>query len=352
MGLINREQILDWLYCDDEARLEELWQRADEVRRDKVGDEVHLRGLVEIGNYCRRQCGYCGINASNKDVERYRVDAETIIECAYQAHGYGYGTVVMQSGEDPGIKAEWLADVIRRIKQETPLAVTLSLGEREDEALAMWREAGADRYLLRFETSNPVLFAAIHPSIDGKPYTPADRFSLLKKVKDLGYEAGSGVMIGIPGQSYQSLADDILLFGEMDLDMIGVGPYIVHPDTPMGRGIGPRPLPGGEQVPGDELMAYKVVALTRLTCPEANIPSTTALASLNYESGRELGLKRGANVVMPNLTPPKYRYLYEIYPAKACIQESTDNFHSKLTGRIEGIGRSVGKGQGCRQHLG
>ena len=352
MDRITRDEILDWLYCGDDARLEGLWHRADTVRRECVGDEVHLRGLVEIGNYCRRRCAYCGINATNTGVERYRLDGDAIMQCAHLAVEFGYGTVVMQAGEDPGIKADWLADIVRRIKSETPLAVTLSLGERGEDELALWRSAGADRYLLRFETSNPALFEAIHPGPDGRPGSLSDRLGRLRLLQDLGYEAGSGVMIGIPGQSFQSLADDILLFAELDLDMVGVGPYIVHPDTPMGRGTGPRPLPGGEQVPGTELMAYKVVALTRLACPEANIPSTTALASLNYESGRELGLQRGANVVMPNLTPAEFRCLYEIYPAKACIQEGHEDFHARLTARIKGIGRTVGKGQGGRKHAG
>jgi biotin synthase len=213
--------------------------------------------------------------------------------------------------------------------------------------LAAWKAAGADRYLLRFETSDPDLFARIHPPAPGKPFR--DRKDILRQLRALGYEAGSGVMVGIPGQSYASLAHDIALFAELDLDMIGVGPYIEHPETPLGVGEFQQRIPASEQVPNTEMMTYKVVALTRLACPQANIPSTTALATLNLESGRELGLMRGANIVMPNLTPPQYRALYEIYPAKACIRETADQCQACLARRIHSIGREVGTGQGGRR---
>ncbi|HUX07934.1 MAG TPA: [FeFe] hydrogenase H-cluster radical SAM maturase HydE [Acidobacteriota bacterium] len=339
------KEILAWLRETDPGRLEVLWREADRVRSDNVDDEVHLRGLIEISNYCVRMCGYCGIRAANLEIERYRLSGDEIIECAREADGFGYGTVVLQSGEDYGIETGWLADVVSRIKAETGLAVTLSLGERPDEDLSAWRKAGADRFLLRFETSDHRLYELIHPSLPGRK---SDRFAILATLRSLGYEVGSGVMIGIPGQSYKSLANDIDLFRSLDLDMVGVGPYISHPGTPLGAGLLPFALPPDEQVPSTELMAYKVVALTRLVCPQANIPSTTALATLNLESGRELGLMRGANVIMPNLTPPKYRSLYEIYPAKACLFESARECHFCVKRRIESIGRTVGKGPGPR----
>jgi biotin synthase len=311
-----------------------------------VGDEVHLRGLVEIGNYCCRQCGYCGIRAGNEGVERYRMTAGEIIECARQAVRYEYGTVVMQAGEDYGIETEWLAGIVRRIKHETPLAVTLSLGERPDKDLAIWKEAGADRYLLRFETSDQELYELIHPKFAGGF---KNRFAVLDVLRKLGYEVGSGVMVGIPGQTYDTLAGDIETFRSLDLDMIGVGPYISHPATPLGSGEWVRSVPPDDQAPNTELMTYKSVALTRLVCPQANIPSTTALATINKANGRELGLTRGANIVMPNLTPVKYRALYEIYPAKACIDETSGQCRACLYARIESIGRTAGKGQGSRK---
>lgn len=336
-----------WLREEDESRLEALWRAADDTRQENVGDEVHLRGLVEISSFCIRRCAYCGLRAEHRGLQRYRMSADEILACAREARAYGYGTVVLQSGEDYGITREWLADVVREIKAQTGLAVTLSLGERPDEDLTAWREAGADRYLLRFETSDRELYDRIHPPTDRQGLS--DRIAMLKRLKQLGYEAGSGVMVGIPGQTYAGLARDIALFRELDLDMIGVGPFIAHPDTPLGRSELPS-APEGEQAPNTELMTYKVLALTRLACPEANIPSTTALATLNLAQGRELGLLRGANIVMPNLTPVQYRALYEIYPAKACIQESAGDCHACMKARIRKIDRVPGTGLGGRRH--
>lgn len=343
--MLAENDITAWLRETDEARLAELWREADAVRRAHVGDAVHLRGLIEISNHCVRMCGYCGLRAANHGIERYRMTRDEILECAQMAVQLQYGTVVMQAGEDYGITREWLADIVRTIKSETPLAVTLSMGERPDADLVAWRDAGANRYLIRFETSDPELYARIHPPRKGQDVS--DRLAILRRLQALGYEAGSGVMAGIPGQTYASLAHDIATFRGMDLDMIGIGPYISHPATPLGAGELPMAEPG-DQVPSTELITYKAVALTRLVCPEANIPSTTALATLNTAEGRELGLQRGANVVMPNITPVKYRALYEIYPAKACINETAGQCFACLNARIRGIGREVGQGPGGR----
>jgi biotin synthase len=341
-----RELVLCWLREDDPRALELLWAAADQTRRLHVGDEVHLRGLIEISNYCVRACGYCGLRAGNREIERYRMSTGEVLDCARAARDFGWGTVVIQSGEDYGISTEWVSEVVRRIKVETGLAVTLSLGERPDADLEAWRRAGADRYLLRFETSDDELYGLIHPDLPGRV---SDRLGMLRALQRLGYEAGSGIMVGIPGQTYRSVADDILLFGAMDLDMIGIGPYIAHPLTPLGDGSWVRPTPPEEQVPGDELTVYKVVALTRLVRPDANIPSTTALATINQVDGRELGLQRGANIVMPNLTPPEYRVRYEIYPDKACVNETAEMCRGCLSGRIESIGRVIGVGPGGRK---
>jgi len=339
---MDRTEILRWLREEDEGQLEKLWERADAVRHKHVGDAVHLRGLLEISNHCVRSCAYCGLRAANRDLVRYRMTEKEILACAHRAVEYGYGTVVIQAGEDPETETGWVTDVVRRIKTETPLAVTLSLGERGDEELAAWRDAGADRYLLRFETSNRELYDRIHPSLGS---TRSDRIAILHTLRRLGYETGGGVMIGIPGQTWDDLAGDVMTFAELDLDMIGVGPFIAHPATPLGS-AGDASAPGGAQVPNTELMTYKVVALARLVCPLSNIPSTSALATLNLADGRELGLSRGANVVMPNLTPPAYRALYEIYPAKACIRETADACHACMRGRIASLGRTVGRGRG------
>ncbi|MHB8771236.1 MAG: [FeFe] hydrogenase H-cluster radical SAM maturase HydE [Syntrophales bacterium] len=342
---MDRQEIITWLREGRSERLERLWQEADALRRRHVGEEVHLRGLIEISNRCCRECHYCGLRAGNRSLRRYRMSEAEIMGCVAQARAYGYGTVVMQSGEDEGITAEWMAGIIRRIRRETPLAVTLSLGERADGDLGCWREAGADRYLLRFETSNERLYERIHPPRGDGP----SRIGILRRLRAMGYEIGSGVMVGIPGQTYDDLARDIELFRALDLDMIGVGPFIPHPATPLGAALGREVAPAGKQVPADESMTYKTIALARILCPEANIPSTTALATLNLAEGRELGLSRGANVVMPNLTPVAYRADYEIYPAKACIGETAEECRSGLSRRIVALGRTIGAGKGGRR---
>ncbi|MGI5816955.1 MAG: [FeFe] hydrogenase H-cluster radical SAM maturase HydE [Armatimonadota bacterium] len=340
-------EIEAWLLEDDPDRLAELWRVADETRREHVGDEVHIRGLVEVSNHCARLCTYCGLRAENASLPRYRLSADEVLAAARQAAELGWGSVVMQAGEDYGLTREWVADLIREIKRQTPLAVTLSLGERPREDLVAWREAGADRYLLRFETSDPALYALIHPPL--RPGEP-DRVERLRWLQELGYEAGGGVMIGIPGQSYAILARDIDLFRAMDLDMIGVGPYISNPDAPLGcGGLEPPELPEGEQVAPDETMAYKVVALTRIVRPDANLPSTTALATINRRSGRQLGLERGANVIMPNLTPSRYREMYRIYPGKAGYNETAAACAESLREFLASIGRRVGEGPGGRK---
>ena len=347
MSELSRKELLGWLTETDETRLAQLWAEADRVRRENVGEAVHLRGLIEISNYCVRRCAYCGLRVERGELVRYRMTPEEVLGSARDAVKFGYGTVVLQAGEDPGWRAEEIAAVVRRIKSETPLAVTLSLGERSPDEWKLWRAAGADRYLLRFETSNRALYDLIHPV--GPNGKLSDRLAMLRELRAIGYEIGSGVMIGIPGQTYADLARDLETFRELDLDMIGVGPFIPHPDTPLGKASA---VAGPEQPPADERMTFKMVALTRLMCPRANIPSTTALATLNLAQGRELGLQRGANIVMPNVTPLKYRALYEIYPGKACIQEDGAQCSFCLRGRLAAIGRPVGQGQGSSVRAG
>jgi biotin synthase len=342
MQRLTHQEILGWLKETRPDALEQLYAQADQVRRENVGDAVHLRGLIEISNYCVRQCHYCGLRAA-RTTPRYRMNAEEILQCAHKAVEFGFGSVVMQAGEDFGIDAAWLADVIRRIKVETPLAITLSLGERFPDELRLWREAGADRYLLRFETSDPALYAAIHPQ---RGSDISDRIALLHQLRELGYEIGSGVMAGIPGQTYEILARDIELFADLDLDMVGIGPFLAHPETPLGAPD--APTAGEEQVPSSETMALKVVALTRLVCPEANMPATTALATINTLDGREHGLESGANVFMPVLTPSPYRQMYQIYPDKACVDEDATQCNVCMRGRIKRLKRFVGEGPGSR----
>jgi biotin synthase len=349
-----RERALDklgieaWLRETDESRLAELWRSADETRARWVGPAVHLRGLVELSNYCVRGCTYCGISAPNRGLERYRVPAEVVLESARKAKEFGYGTLVMQAGEDYGLKRDWIADLCREIKEQTGLAITLSLGERPDEDLAAWRAAGADRYLLRFETSDDDLYKRIHPDLPGRV---SDRMAILRTLQELGYEAGTGIMVGIPGQTYQSVANDIDLFRDMDMDMIGIGPYLPHPATELGCEFARHRQRGdwpADQIPNTELMTCKVLALTRLVRPDANLPATTALSLVDKTAGRAHGLQRGANVVMPNLTPLEYRVKYEIYPEKAAVHETAEAINASIMTLLASLGRTVGAGPGGR----
>jgi biotin synthase len=342
------DEILGWLRETSDQRLDWLWREADRVRREQVGDDVHLRGLLEISNYCDRQCLYCGIRQPNVHLERYRMTADEILAGAREAIRCGYGTIVMQAGEDPALDVDELCAVIRAIKQDTPLAVTLSLGERSEAELRSLRRAGADRYLLRFETSNLDLLHALHPPRAAEP--KEQRLSLLGRLGELGFEVGSGVMVGLPGQSLADLARDILLFRQLDLDMIGIGPYIPHPHTPLferGSAIGAG---CEDQAAADELTTYKMIALTRLACPQVNIPSTTALATISPQAGRILGLARGANIVMPNLTPLRYRSHYEIYPNKAGARGTPEESDRFVREQIRALGRRVGTGRGDSIH--
>lgn len=334
-----------WLREVDESCLERLWEAADRVRAERVGEAVHLRGLVEISNNCVRRCAYCGIAACAGPLQRYRLSHDEIVACAREARRLGFGTVVLQSGEDPGLTRGFVAGVVSSI-HELGLALTLSLGERDDDDLRAWRHAGADRYLLRFETTDPALYAAIHPDVPGKV---SDRIAQLVRMREMGYEVGTGVMVGIPGQTWATLAHDIDTFRRFDMDMIGIGPYLPDPRTPLAGPLGGRlQAPPGEQVPNDELTTLKAVALTRLVCPDTNIPSTTALSVLDPGAGRRNGLTRGANVVMPNVTPPRYRQLYQIYPGKAAIHESAETLAENVYRLIASLGRTVGEGPGGR----
>lgn len=339
--------LLQWLREEDEDSLKRLWQAADDTRRRHVGDAVHLRGIIEISNYCQRSCHYCGINVQHKGLTRYQMSADEIIEVAHSIKAYGYGTVVLQSGEHACIETAWVSDLIRRIKAETAMAVTLSLGERPVDDYAAWKDAGADRYLLKIETSDQQLFERIHPPFAQLHWK--NRMEILPVLKEMGYEAGSGIMIGIPGQTYDILAEDLLTLQELDLDMFGLGPYIAHPATPLYETYHVL-KEERNQVPNSELMTYKVNALARILCPKVNIPTTTALATLNRETGRELGLSRGANVIMPNMTPLHYRRLYEIYPRRVCLEEYGPEMHQKLLQRINSLGRTVAADSGASPH--
>lgn len=335
----NQTQVLQWLREDDPEKLDELFSLADQVRRENTGDGIHLRGLIEVSNQCSRDCAYCGLNVSNKKINRYSLTDEEIFACVDKALELGYGTAVLQAGEDKTIDPERIVRIIKQIKKTTGLAITLSLGEWPDDIYQLWKQAGADRYLLKFETSDRNLFERIHPGSDQY------RTEMIPRIQQLGFEMGSGVMVGLPGQSYQSLAGDIMLFSKLNLDMIGVGPFIPDPDTIMGKQPELFNLDVENQVPNSEIMAIKAIALTRLKCPTTNMPVTTSLATLNSDNGLEKALCCGGNVIMPNLTPMRYRTDYQIYPGKASLVEP-EMFLAKLKHRFEAIGRHISKGRG------
>lgn len=315
---------------EDQSR---LFRLADACRRRVAGDDVYIRGIVEFSNECANDCLYCGIRVSNDRVARYTLTPDEILETVKKFPDAQQTTVVLQAGEAPSRHDDMLGDLIRRIKQETPLAVTLSVGNRPAAVYRRWREAGLDRYLLRFESSDPALFARLHPGS-----TLEERLDCLRALRELGVQVGSGFMIGLPGETLDILADNILLCRDLDLDMIGIGPFIAHPDTPL----------GGEPnaYADDPDLFFRAVAALRLANPDAHIPATTAFDAVFPGRGRNLVLQRGANVFMPNSTPARYRKDYLLYPGKPCIDETAEQCAQCVVLRIRSIGRRIGTGPG------
>ena len=324
---LRYEELVQLLSIPDE-QLPLLMQAADEVRQNSVGDEVHLRGIIEFSNYCRQQCCYCGLRAGHSTAGRYRLTYEQILDTAEAAAKTGYRTLVLQSGEDPAISPAFVADITREIKK-LDVAVTLSCGERSYEVYKLWRQAGADRYLIKQETADPALYKSIRPG-----HTLTERLQCQKWLKELGYQLGSGCMIGLPGQNIQTLARDLQLMKELQADMSGMGPFIPHPETPLRFGT-----------TGSISMTLKMLATARLYMPWILLPATTALASLHPE-GRELALRAGANVIMPNVTPEAVRSLYQIYPGKLNTEDNMKDYYNRIRTMIESEGRTVATGFG------
>lgn len=305
-----------------------LFAAADRVRRRYVGDEVHLRALIEFSNICPNQCLYCGLRAPNTRLARYRLTPQQIVALAQKAVQYGYKTVVLQGGEDPFFTVEVWTPILQQIKA-LGLVITLSLGERPSEDYRALKQAGADRYLLRIETTDKALYEKYNPGMRFE-----NRLRCLRDLKALGYETGTGVLVGLPGQTLRSLARDILYFKELDADMVGLGPFIPNPDTPLQDAPAPQLAP-----------ALKVMALTRLLLPDINIPATTAMETVAPD-GRIQALQSGANVVMPNITEGEARLNYALYPGKACAGESPTRCRGCLENKLRAIGRSVSQGPG------
>ena len=324
--MLSKEQLVSILADKDISSF--LFKSADEVRQKFVGDEVHLRGLIEFSNICRCNCFYCGLRKDNNNIKRYRLEAEKIINIAKTAKEYGYKTVVLQSGEDAFFDTDKMTEIIKAIKQLN-LAVTLSLGEKTKEEYKAYKEAGSDRYLLRIETTDKSLYTKLHPNMSFD-----NRVQCLYSLKELGYEVGTGCLVGLPQQTIESLADDILFFKELDADMIGLGPFIPSPDTPLEKEKG-----------GTLDIALKVMALTRILLPDINIPATTAMETLDC-NGRIMALQSGANVVMPDVTEETYKKMYSIYPGKAGLNNTPEEYKKNITSKIEKLGRTISNGYG------
>lgn len=325
MSLTKKEIVA---LLSDDANEQELFKRADDVRRKNVGDEIHLRGLIEFSNICRNNCLYCGIRRDNKKVCRYRLSEEELIKTARQGADMGFKTIVMQSGEDMYFTAERLCRIISAIKK-FDVAITLSIGERSYDEYKAFREAGADRYLMRIETTDKELYHRLDPQMSWQ-----HRYECLLMIKELGYELGSGIMVGLPGQTLESIANDLLFLQDLEIDMAGIGPFIPHPDTPLAGESG-----------GSLSLALRTMAVMRIMLPDINIPATTAMESL-HPNGRIMALQAGANVVMPNITEEEYRSFYTLYPGKAGADGTPANSRSRLAQKIINLGRTIGTGYG------
>lgn len=334
---MNKDGLIGWLKTTDPSRLEELYALAYKIKCQHVGKIVYFRGIIELSNVCQKNCLYCGIRKGNTRVERYQMTQDEIIQTACLADQLKYGSIVLQSGErQDGAFTDFIEQAITGIKRvsEGRLGITLSLGEQSGETFHRWFAAGAHRYLLRIETSNEKLYKKIHP----KDHAFSKRLECLNVLRREGYQIGTGVMIGLPFQTMEDLAEDILFFKTHNIDMIGMGPYIVHEDTPIAAEA--KNFDGQRNLE----LGLKMIALTRILLKDVNIASTTALQSLSPE-GRELGLKAGANVIMPNMTPTKYRKSYRLYDNKPCLDENAFLCRGCLENRIDSIGEKIGYGQ-------
>lgn len=333
----THQEIVQILSVTEPDQIESVRAAAEEVLLKECGDAVYMRGLIEASNVCRCDCHYCGIRKSNASVQRYTLGAEDIVALAQHAADVGYGSIVIQTGERQNKSfIDDLEKTILRIKQETRrdflpqgLGITLCVGEQTEETYRRLFEAGAHRYLLRIETTNPSLFARIHPT----DQIFETRVSCLLALKSIGYQVGTGVMIGLPGQTTDDLANDILFFQKLDIDMIGMGPFVPHPDTPLGN------VPCGHGAERLRL-GLLMIAATRLVLRDVNIAATTALQTLDPK-GREKAFRFGANVVMPLMTPEGPRENYQLYPGKPFLNESAESCRIELAASITAAGRKL-----------
>lgn len=330
-NILNKEEFVDLIKNHSPDDTEFLFQRARSVREKYFGKSVFLRGLIEISNFCSNDCFYCGIRRSNKNTDRYRLSEEDILICCDEGYSLGFRTFVMQGGEDAYFKDDVLISIIKKIKSKYPdCAVTLSLGERSHESYQNLFNAGADRYLLRHETANPHHYEQLHPNWMSYEH----RINCLKDLKNIGFQVGTGFMVGSPFQTVNNLAEDLLFIAVFQPQMVGIGPFIPHHATPF-----------AEKNSGTVEQTLFMLGLLRLILPKALLPSTTALGTIDPK-GREKGLLAGANVVMPNLSPVDVRKKYDIYDNKIFTGEESAQYVKNLADRIRSTGYTVDTSRG------
>lgn len=327
---LTDEQLLYLLdHMDDENRAY-LTEKAHETRMRVYGDRVFMRGLIEFTNYCKQNCLYCGIRAENQDAQRYRLTLDQVLQCCETGYWLGYRTYVLQGGEDPYFTDERLVEMITAIKKRYPdCALTLSVGERSRESYEKIFAAGADRYLLRHETASKELYESLHPKMSFE-----NRRTCLETLKDIGFQVGAGFMVGLPGQQNKHLVEDLRFLKKLQPHMIGIGPFIPHHDTPL-----------KEEGGGTVELTATLLSIIRLMIPEVLLPATTALGSLD-STGREKGIKAGANVVMPNLSPTEAKEKYMLYDGKICTGDEAAECRKCIEGRINKAGFNIDMSRG------
>ena len=321
-NILSETELL--LLLEAEDLFDDIKTSADNIRKNNVGDEIHLRGLIEFSNICSNNCLYCGLRYANKQIDRYNATPDEIITLAQKAKSLGINTIVLQSGENNCYKLDTMQEIITQIK-ELDIAITLSIGEKSYEEYKAYKLAGADRYLLRIETTDKDLYKKMHPNMDLN-----NRIRCLNDLKELNYEVGSGIIVGLPEQSLSSIAKDLLFLKDLGIDMAGIGPFIPSPNTPLENVITNKNFE----------LSIKVMALMRLLLPKINIPATTAMETLK-ENGKLIALQSGANVIMPNITTESYKVKYSIYPNKANGLNKIEDNLKEIEKNVISIDRSI-----------
>ncbi|MFH0779188.1 MAG: [FeFe] hydrogenase H-cluster radical SAM maturase HydE [Candidatus Eisenbacteria bacterium] len=337
---LARDEILTLLLADM-GSAEIVFAAADEARRHEAGEEIRVRGIIEFSNFCRRDCLFCGIRAANSYIQRYRLNEDEILGICERIRTLGIGTVLLQSGEDSEYSSDAVCRLVKRIRENLGLEVTLSIGERPAEEYRAMKEAGAEHYLLRHETADSVLYEKLHPEL-----SLTERIGCLEELKRLGFEVDGGSIVGLPGQSIRSLVSDLLLFKSTKVDMAAIAPFIPARGTPLafesasGRLGRSSVFSASDKEETVAEFVLKLMALTRLLLPKLQLSSTSALASL-LPRGREIGLRAGANVVMINFTPAAYKEMYRVYDDRICTRETGEEAMESLKKLADGLGRHV-----------